>query len=171
MYVWRGKNRRDKRNLLLLGETFWAASKGAQSNELADANLREELEQKHVDYYAVKIRALMEMYMTNPGGKNEIALLIDVLNKADSRLAGFVRSDDINEMKREETRTNLFDIFKRYTLPGLDLIDEQGLAKLFGDLQMTLSKKEFYAYLKRLNITTKDTAVDFDGFYQGERSG
>ena len=170
MYVWRGKNRRDKRNLLLLGETFWGASKGAEDHEAEDAALTIDLEQKHIDYYAVKVKAMMEMYLTNPEGNNEVDLLIDEMKKAAATAANFVNVDEIEQFKRDDTKVTVRDLFLKYSLPGAEeYINSEGLKNLFSDLQMTMSKKQFLKYVKMLNIEEKHSAVEFESFYEGEK--
>lgn len=168
MYLWRGKNRRDKRNLLLGGDLFWGAEKGAKNLAHEDSVLRVELEEKHVSYYGSKVRALMIQYLSTPNGRREVELLVAELEK-NAQFNSMLSLSD-NEEENETLKRNIFDIFKDFCLPETEYIDKDGLKKLFSDLQLTMSKREFDVYVKKLNLQGKTAAVNFDGFFDGKLS-
>ena len=165
MYIWRGKNRRDKRNLLLGGERFWGAEKGAKNFEHEDSVLRLEKENEHVQYYGKKIKALMIQYLSTEKGMNEVELLLKELEKTE-HFATMLSLKDNNE-HNERIKANVFDLYQSFCLPETTYIDKDGLAELFRDIQMTMSKSHFEKYLTKLNLKQKGSTADFDGFYQG----
>lgn len=165
MYVWRGRNRRDKRNLLLSGTTFWGAEKGAKNFEHEDNVLRLENEEEHINYYARKIRALLIQYFQTENGRKEVELLIQEQEKSLADAPSLLVKD--TEEENELLRANVFDIFQAFCLPETTYIDKDGLARLFSDLQLTMTKRHFEQYLVKLNIKAKGSAVDFDGFFDG----
>jgi hypothetical protein len=166
MYIWRGKNRRDKRNLLLGGELFWGAEKGAKNFEHEDHVLRLEREEAHVKYYGRKIKALMIQYLSTPNGMVEVELLVNELEK-NQLFANMLTLSD-NEDQNEELRANVFNIFQEFCLPETTYIDKDGLMKLFSELQLTMSKRKFDTYATKLNLIKKGAAVDFDGFFDSK---
>jgi hypothetical protein len=168
MYIWRGKNRRDKRNLLIGGDLFWGAEKGAKNFEHEDNVLRLELEEKHVAYYGKKVRALMTQYLQTVNGKREVELLLTELDKNLQYTSMLALTDD--EDANETLKANVFNIYQQFCLPETTYIDKEGLMKLFSDLQLTLSKREFDKYAKKLNLQSKGAAVDFDGFFDGKQA-
>lgn len=165
MYVWRGKNRRDKRNLLLLGETFWGAEKGAKNLEHEDNVLRLERENEHVEYYARKVKALMTQYLATPNGLKEIDLLLAEQDKTSDGAVLMLLTGD--EEKDERIRANVFNVYQGFCVPESTFIDKTGLKNLFSDLQLTMSQRQFQKYLVKLNIQKTNKAVDFDSFFDG----
>jgi hypothetical protein len=166
MYIWRGKNRRDKRNLLLSGETFWGAEKGAKNFEHEDNVLRLEREADHIRYYSNKIKALMTQYLDTEKGHKEVDLLVLEREKfIDPNETLIKQTEEENEL----VRANLFDIFVKFCLPETTYISKEGLKDLFSDLQLTMSERSFNKYVKKLNLERKDAAVDFDSFFNGKK--
>lgn len=166
MYIWRGRNRRDKRNLLLSGTTFWGAEKGAKNFEHEDNVLRLEKEEEHIQYYSKKVRALLTQYYMTENGRKEVEVLIDEQEKQAAVGTSVLIKD--TEEENELIRANVFDIFQAFCLPETTYIDKEGLANLFSDLQLTMTKRHFDQYLVKLKIKAKGSAVDFDGFYDGK---
>lgn len=76
MYIWRSKNRRDKRNLLLLGEVGWTVSAEDAISPIAeDELLRNEKEKEFVQYFTKRIVNLMETYLETNDGLKEVDLV------------------------------------------------------------------------------------------------
>jgi Ca2+-binding EF-hand superfamily protein len=73
-----------------------------------------------------------------------------------------------NEEANEALKANVFNMYQGFCLPETTYIDREGLMKLFSDLQLTMSKREFEQYVKKLNLQGKGAAVDFDGFFDGK---
>lgn len=145
---------------------FWGAEKGAKNFEHEDNVLRLELEQAHVSYYGKKIRALMIQYLSTINGKKEVELLVNELEKNLQYNTVLAITDD--EEANESLKANVFNIYQAFCLPETTYIDKEGLMKLFSDLQLTLSMREFDIYVKKLNLQGKGAAVDFDGFFDGK---
>lgn len=159
MYIWRGKNRRDKRNLLLSGEYGWGCEKGASSYSKTENEIRLENENKHIEYYDVKIRLLMEQYMNTNDGKDEILLLIKEIEKEQPSYLVF---DDI------QAKELLFDIYKSFCIPDTTKINKDGLRNLMINLNLIITKKDFDNFIKKLNLHKVEVlSVDFESFYKG----
>ncbi|RYH18262.1 hypothetical protein EON65_27410 [archaeon] len=75
MYIWRSKNRRDKRNLLLLGEVGWTASADDVSPIAADEILRNEKEKEFVQHFTKRVVSLMDSYLDTNDGLKEVDLV------------------------------------------------------------------------------------------------
>lgn len=98
-------------------------------------------------------------------GRKEVEILIQEQEKQVAAGASILLKD--TEEEKELIRANVFDIFQAFCLPETTYIDKEGLGNLFSDLQLTMSKNQFEQYLVKLKIKAKGSAVDFDGFYDG----
>jgi hypothetical protein len=161
MYIWRGKNRRDKRNLLLLGEAAWTATAEDKCTTLEDEILRCEKEKQHVDYFVNNTKNLITEYLYTEDGSLEIDLLRREIERE--------RRNELAEVDEMETmKTGIYDIYKDFTLEeGCDDIDREGLKDLLSHLNMTVSEKQFNQYLQKLNFTTEKETISFEEFYTG----
>jgi len=167
MYVWRDRNRRDKRNLLLYGETYWGAEKGASGYHLEERRVRLEGELRHVEYYRHKIRLLMNDYLKTKDGEVEVSLVIDQMEE----LAAFDYLTDIGSVgANAHIKDTVMEIFQNFSLASdPEEIDQVGLEKLFSDLNLVMTKKQFNAYLKKLQVVSLKSRVHFTDFYDGKR--
>jgi len=168
MYVWRDRNRRDKRNLLLYGEAYWGAEKGAQDFHVEERRERLEGELRHVEYYRHKVRQLMNEYLTTKDGGLEVSLVIDQMEQS----AAFDYLTDIGSVgSNAHMRDDVMQIFRKFSLADdPEEIDQVGLERLFSDLQLSMTKKQFNAYLKKLQVVSLKTRVHFSEFYDGKLS-
>lgn len=122
MYIWRGKNRRDRRNLLLLGDNAWTSSHDDHNFEEEDEKLRYEKELQHVEYFSKRVRQLMEEYLDTDEGKFEINLLrkeLELERRAQERL---IDSEENRINDAETMRKNVMEIFRRYAIPGSETL-------------------------------------------------
>eukprot|EP00981_Chlorochromonas_danica_P010150 scaffold3051_cov167-Ochromonas_danica.AAC.9 len=164
MYIWRGKNSRDKRNLLLLGEAGWTANTEDRSHALEDEALRCAKEVEHVQYFREKVSSLMASYLDSADGKKEIDSLRRELDRRGRQSVGEKSEDDPDLMKR-----SIHAIFKEFTVSkDSDDIDRAGLQGLMSHLGMSASEKQFKAYLRRLHFTAERETVTFEAFYKGK---
>jgi calmodulin len=81
MYIWRGKNRRDRRDNKLQGLFSWGPDRYAKSEELDDDILRHEREEVHVDYFRHRVRVVMHEYLGTNNGKIEIQKVVAHLDE------------------------------------------------------------------------------------------
>jgi hypothetical protein len=168
MYIWRGKNRRDRRQHALAGSADWGVPVGSQNHEAEDELIRYNGEIAHIEYFGQKTKYLMEKYLQTPHGRKEIQLLLDDVNKLDSRISNFVKLDEVKEENISKMKKNIRVLFGKFSVGKSNLITVPGLQALLSDLQMTMSKKQFDEYLKELPFedTTDGLLLDFEDFYQ-----
>jgi hypothetical protein len=117
MYIWRGKNRRDRRNLNLSTEFVWGATKNEPLKDDEDGYLREDHEQHHVEYFKHKIRILMHEYLNSANGEIEIELLTRELEK-DHVLQD--RSQETPEQYEIRRRKQIHEVFRKFDADGSD---------------------------------------------------
>lgn len=122
MYIWRGKNRRDRRNLLLLGDNAWTSNHDDHNYEEEDEKLRYEKELQHIEYFSKRVRQLMEEYLDTAEGNFEINLLrkeLELERRAQERL---IDSEENRINDAETMRKNVMEIFRRYAIPGSETL-------------------------------------------------
>ncbi len=76
MYIWRGKNRRDRRNFLLVGPQLWGPPKDSENTDLLDECLRIEHENDHMEYFYNQVRPIMHNYLESHEGLEEIGMCL-----------------------------------------------------------------------------------------------
>lgn len=181
MYIWRGKNVRDKRNLLLLGEHGWAVPSDEKSHIIEDEKLRHEKEAQHVHYFTKKIRVLIDKYLDTEDGQREINLMrreLERLRRAKIRDPNYKTDIDTEQ---EDMQKNVLEIFRQFAVAGSEsameadqsgkahsggLMDQDGLRRLMAYLTMPMTDKKFKKYLKKLKFSDTKVVVTFEEFYQ-----
>ncbi len=169
MYIWRGKNRRDRRSNALAGSSLWGVPSGSHNHEAEDELLRYEGERNHIEYFAQKTKFLMEKYLGTPHGREEVDLLLDDISRLHERLSGFVKLSELNKEKKITIKKNVRVLFGNFSISGSNLITVDGLKAMLSDLEMTMNKEEFDEYRGRLiwEDTTDGLLLDFEDFYTG----
>ena len=85
MYIWRGKQRRDRREYALCGKELFVPKNiitnphhaDRQGNAARDEVLRYEGEIKHVTFFASQIGNIMNGYLHSPSGAMELKLVTE----------------------------------------------------------------------------------------------
>ena len=88
MYIWRGKNRRDRRENVLIGHAAWVPREITHNPDLhaeEDELLRFEQEKKHVAYFSNQISDIMNGYLETETGKKELNLVVQEIEKDKER--------------------------------------------------------------------------------------
>lgn len=81
MYIWRNRNRRDRRENKLDGLFTWGPSKEACDTMESDDILRQEGEEIHTGYFHDRIRVVMHEYLGTNNGKAEVDKMIQHLDE------------------------------------------------------------------------------------------
>jgi len=183
MYIWRRKNRRDRRNLLLSGPFVWGAPKGEYNTDAEDDMLRHEGEAQHTGYFRDRIRVVMHEYLNSVNGLAEVEHLITYLDEAARRLALLEAEEELARIKREggkakaldkdkvvvvpmemKKKKNIYEIFRKYDADGGGTIDKDELRVLLTDLKVPMSDEELEELMDELD---EDGGGDigFEEFY------
>jgi hypothetical protein len=117
MYIWRRKNRRDRRNLLLSGPFVWGAPKGEYNTDAEDDMLRHEGEAQHTGYFRDRIRVVMHEYLNSVNGLAEVEHLITYMDEAARRLALLEAEEELARIKREGGKAKALDKEKVVVVP------------------------------------------------------
>ena len=179
MYIWRGKNRRDRRQYKLSGPFVWGAAKGSHSTELEDDILRQEGEEAHVNYFHDSIRVTIFKYLNTVEGKIEVDYVIKELEEdakklaiaealAAAKAAGGGGQVDLTkvvvvpaEMKKKK---NIYEIFRKYDADGSDSIDKGEIRILLDELNVPMTKEELDELFEELD-EDGGGEIDFEEFY------
>lgn len=119
MYIWRRKNRRDRRGNAHLGTLEWKPRFLAIERQLQDLSLREKREE---DYIALKVengRQLMYQYLKTSSGVEEI-----------EKVAEELRIMDKDRPKRMPARQAVQEIFRTFDSDqsgAIDRCDDAGV--------------------------------------------
>lgn len=191
MYIWRGKNRRDRRDFLLDGPLLWGPRKQDVDTDKQDDLLRHESEAEHMKFFHDKTRRVMFDYLLTPEGQEEIRLVaieidrVDAQYKRKQKLAqekaaanaaaaikdGKLTLEDVAEMaqfdpdaQEKERKKTVYEVFRKYDVDGSDSIDVFEMRKLLNEIKMKLTDEEFVALFKSLD-TDGGGEIDFEEFY------
>jgi Ran GTPase-activating protein (RanGAP) involved in mRNA processing and transport len=180
MYIWRGKNRRDKRNLLLLGEQGWTADDHDKNHNEEDERLRYGKEKQHVEYFSKRIRHLMEKYLETEEGGEEINCLRRELELARRQQRKLMDTAEHRLNEADMMKKNVLEIFRRFSIPGSEIftvsengekafeggfLNEEGLQNMLAFLSIHLSNKQLKKYKDRLHFDDIKVTVSFEEFY------
>lgn len=168
MYIWRNKNRRDKRNQLLLGEQGWTKASDDRDHEADDEILRFELEHKHVDYFKARIRQLMESYLETPSGQVEIEILRRDLELYRHNNDDILLDLDRELREKEEMMISMRELFRRFGSQEYEEITRKGLKALLSHIQMEMNEKQFLVYSEKCGFTEDKKTITFQEFYDGK---
>lgn len=188
MYIWRSKNRRDRRHLRLSGAAAWGPPRGETSTEVADDLLRHEGEAVHVGYFHDRIRVVMHKYLNSSNGKDEVGLLVGALDEAARRLAiaqaeaeaeaeAAARTASKGKPRRaldhsklvvvpaEMTkRKNIYEIYRKFDADGSGGIDQNELKVLLDELKIPMTPEELEAVFAELD-EDGGGEIEFEEFY------
>ena len=178
MYIWRGKNRRDRRGLLTSLEFVWGAPKNDESNVAErELELREEGEEIHVGFFRRRIRGLIGEYLETDDGKIEIDLVVKELEKEASRrdelhqkkLKGELKEVDDEDADTEiapelKNKQNIYEVFRRFDTDGSGAIDKDEMAELITVLNVPMKDEELDKLMDELDADGGG-GVDFEEFY------
>jgi hypothetical protein len=181
MYIWRGKNRRDRINQQLLGDAAYTAAHDDRSHEDEDERLRYEREKLHRDYYMRRIRSLMEEYLDTKAGQEEIELLrkhIELERRAKHRV---LDSADTMSLDQDNMKKSVRELFRKFAMKlpeeyfetEIDdsnlLMDEAGLKNLLSHLGMNMTEKQYRKYANnKLKFDSIKKTVSFPEFFEGK---
>lgn len=150
MYIWRGKNRRDRRNFLLDGVFSWGPSSKACLHNSGDETLRMEKELFHVQYFKTTVKDLISKYLLTSNGAHEIELVSFILseeNKTKYDLMLHDQKDSINQLEIDIIKAQ--QLFRKHSIKESDKMDVDGLNSLLIYINANLSKSELEKYLKK----------------------
>lgn len=178
MYIWRGKNRRDRREQLTGGVFFWGPPKGTENKIADDEILRQEFEDKHVFTFQQRNRKLIFNFLNTKQGQYEIGLVADEMDrlnteklKATKLEAGEKLIDEngqeiVIEAVPEEMkkRATIYEIFRKFDEDGSDSIDRNELRTLLDELRVPMTDDELVVLVNRLD-TDGGGEIDFEEFY------
>eukprot|EP01031_Cornospumella_fuschlensis_P032662 gene32662-39488_t len=165
MYIWRSKNRRDKRNLLLLGENGWTASAEDVSPIAEDEILRNEKEKEFVQYFTKRIVDLMEKYLDTSDGLREIDLVRRELERFRRLSALPTHFATVPEKKKTKSMWNILGLKKHEEVDhtDLDVIRQEELEELH--------KKDNDAWLEQFKVRNEEarSILIEQALYQSEQ--
>ena len=131
MYIWRGKNRRDRRENKLQGLFGWRADPSVRNDRLEDDILRQEQEEIHVGYFRHNIRVIMHNYLNSQNGLLEVSRIIQhlddmALKKAieEAEAAALETGEKFDASKvvampaEIKKRSNVYEVFRKYDADG-----------------------------------------------------
>ena len=169
MFIWRGKNSRDKRHNLIAGDVFWTTNHHTKDHTEEEQRLCYEREQEHVRYFTKRIKKLMEDYLNTAHGKVEVDLMKKELHKYRENATNFTSKEDQILNERESTKKNFELLYKKFVIKDTMYINSEGIKALLRELKMDMSKKEFESYLAKINLSGKEDVLEFEDFYHGKR--
>lgn len=168
MYIWRGKNRRDKRNFLLGAEEYWGAPSGSKSFDVEDEILRHEQEVFHVNYFTKRIELLMQQYLDTPDGMAEVQLILKELSHTRTKESDYRNFDDFDTNQKEKMKKNIFEIYRMFSDNHSELIDREGLRKLLDYLDMQMPDKPFDLWCRNMRLNEVYVLLEFEVFYDSK---
>jgi hypothetical protein len=165
MYIWRNKNRRDKRNHLKLGEKAWTASSDDHDHRIEDEILRQQLELQHINYFKQRIEILITQYLETPSGSHEVEILRRELELYRRNQEDILHREERLKNEVETTRNNLKLLFRQFGDKEYEEMNRHGLMQLLAYLQMTMNQKEFELYCEKCGFSEQQKVITFDDFY------
>ncbi len=186
MYIWRGKNRRDRRNLLTSAAiAVWGPSKKEVNNDASDILLRYEGETQHVEYFSKKIHLLMHNYLNTANGKEEIDYMVKYLDSSDRvysldeidedgirKPSELINDKSNNKVGKTEKKVppemlkknNIYEVFRKFDADGSGNIDRDELVILLKELNVPMKEKEIDELMEELD-SDGGGGIDFEEFY------
>ncbi len=165
MYIWRNKNRRDKRNHLKLGEKAWTASSDDHDHRVEDEILRQQLEAQHINYFRERIQVLITQYLETPSGLKEVEILRKELELYRRNQEDVLHREERLKNEAETTKNNLKLLFRQFGDKEYEEITRNGLGNLLAYLKMTMNQKQFELYLEKCGFTEDRKMITFEEFY------
>jgi Ran GTPase-activating protein (RanGAP) involved in mRNA processing and transport len=177
MYIWRNRNRRDRRNNKLDGLFTWGAATEASNTQVADDILRQEGEEIHAGYYHDRIRVVMHEYLGTKNGKAEVQKMINHLDEISLEKQIKAAEEEANatgkKLKKEDIvhvndavtkRHNIYEVFRKYDADGGGTLDPDELRVLLDELNVPMSDDELIELFDELD-EDGEGGIDFDEFY------
>jgi hypothetical protein len=177
MYIWRGRNRRDRRENKLAGLFAWGADKTAYSTVQFDDILRQEQEEIHTGYFHDRIRVVMHEYLGTETGKQEVQKMILHLDESakdkahkGAREEAEARGEKFNAAKvvvineALTKRHNIYEVFRKFDADGGGTLDPDELRVLLDELNVPMTDEELVELFEELD-EDGEGGIDFDEFY------
>lgn len=164
MYIWRNKNRRDKRNNLLNGIKAWFDKDSNLRKEIEnDIILRENNEKKHIQYFFDIVRKAIHDYLNTPNGHEEIDLVITEIELNEKKKKDLNINDDVHDFV-EQRKTIIHEIFRTFDADGSNSIEIEEMRALLKQLNIKIEEEAFQELFKSLDIDGGG-GIDFEEFY------
>ena len=164
MYIWRGRNRRDRRNLKLSKEHTWGPSKQAVELD-EDEDLRVRMEAEHINSMVKRTYVRIFKYLDTKQGKNEIELVAHEIESMHEVAAGHDdESEEIFVPPEMKKKKNIHEIFRKYDADGSDSMDQGELKVLLDELNVPMNEEELDELWEELD-EDGGGEIDFDEFY------
>lgn len=189
MYIWRSKNRRDRRHFRLSGPAGWGPPRSETSTEVADDLLRHEGEAQHVGYFHDRIRVVMHQYLNSSNGRDEVSHLVGALDEAARRLAIAKAEEEAEAEAAARTankgsktrkavdhskivvvpeemtkRKNIYEIYRKFDADGSGGMDQNELKVLLDELKVPMTAEELEALFDELD-EDGGGEIEFEEFY------
>ena len=178
MYIWRGKNRRDRRSDKLGGLFTWGADKTAYNTEEEDDLLREEGEAVHTGFFHDRVRVVMHEYLSTSNGLEEVRKMVQHSQHAAEEKAfaeaeklAIERGEKFDKNKKivvisdaVTKRNNIYEIFRKFDADGGGTLDPDELRVLLDELKVPMTDEELVELFDELD-EDGEGGIDFDEFY------
>ena len=177
MYIWRGRNRRDRRENKLSGLFGWGADKTSKSTQQFDDILRQEQEEVHTGYFRDRVRIVIHQYLGTENGKLEIKQMVNHLNEVakekaikEARAAALSSGQKFDATKVKTVndavtkRHNIYEVFRKFDADGGGTLDPDELRVLLDELKVPMTDEELGALFEELD-EDGEGGIDFDEFY------
>eukprot|EP01041_Mallomonas_annulata_P005712 gene5712-11530_t len=174
MYVWRSKNRRDRRGFLTSGSALWGAPDGSKETSKEDERYRQEHEKEFVGNYKRHMKTLIFEYLSTKHGQIEIQCVGVEIEKANKIL----RDAEEAEHKKNKSfmptsvvaapgmneKAAIEKIFNKFDSDGSKSIDRQELKVLLSVLKVELTEEKLDKLLRELDADGTEE-IEFEEFY------
>lgn len=177
MYIWRGKNRRDRRENKLQGLFGWRAHPSVRNERLEDDILRQEQEEIHVGYFHQNIRVIMHNYLNSKNGLLEVSRIIGHLDEMamkkaveEAEAAALESGEKFDKTKivavpaEIKKRSNVYEVFRKYDADGGGTLDMEELTVLLEELKIFMTEEELENLFDELD-EDGEGGIDFEEFY------
>lgn len=177
MYIWRGKNRRDRRENKLQGLFGWRAHPTVRNERLEDDILRQEQEEIHVGYFRHNIRVIMHNYLNTQNGLLEVSRIIQHLDEVahkkaveEAEAAALESGEKFDKSKivaipaEIKKRSNVYEVFRKYDADGGGTLDMEELSVLLEELKIFMTEQEMEDLFDELD-EDGEGGIDFEEFY------
>jgi len=177
MYIWRGRNRRDRRENKLAGLFGWGADKAAYSTVQFDDILRQEQEEIHTGYFHDRIRIVMHEYLGTKMGKEEVQKMIlhldesakekahkEAREEAEARGEKFDAGKIVVINEAVTKRHNIYEVFRKFDADGGGTLDPDELRVLLDELNVPMTDEELVELFEELD-EDGEGGIDFEEFY------
>jgi hypothetical protein len=124
MYIWRGKNRRDRRDFALCGEQLYVPPQitrdpdtdAALGNKASDELKRYEGECKHIEFFTHQIADIMNGYCNTPPGIKELELVMNEVKRDREKNEKLMSEHEKQHELKKELKPIVFQMFSIYSV-------------------------------------------------------